>query len=210
MVTARSSATVVASGAHLAHDIKTPRTALRQALRAVAGKLQADEERIVTEFSEELGRLENLLRGVLRYVRPLCPDSSSTAVGVVIVWRASSALAMQATGLAEIVIDFNDNAEQHVGQCVATLIFRGRQNGAYLRGRSGATAQEQQHPFTARQFGAWQIRGNLDTALLHVQSVSDVKCAVAHNLGLHSSRVHSPQQMVVAVLGGRHLESRRT
>lgn len=67
----RALASIGESAAMLAHEIKNPVTAVNLALRAVADKLGADEEAILTDLSASLKRLERQMRQTLDFARPL-------------------------------------------------------------------------------------------------------------------------------------------
>ncbi len=67
----RSFAEIGESAALLAHEIKSPITAVNCALRAVAKQLGADESAILQELVERMQKLEKLMRRTLTLARPI-------------------------------------------------------------------------------------------------------------------------------------------
>lgn len=74
---------LVDDAAHLVHDIRTPGAAIRQALRAVGHHLSADQDVLLSEFGDELERVEGVLRVVLRLVQPLPPAPAPASLAEV-------------------------------------------------------------------------------------------------------------------------------
>ncbi|HKD99419.1 MAG TPA: HAMP domain-containing sensor histidine kinase [Planctomycetota bacterium] len=66
----RALAKIGESAAILAHELKTPITALHLALRAVARRLTADERELVEELAARLARVERRCRDALAMARP--------------------------------------------------------------------------------------------------------------------------------------------
>lgn len=61
------------SASVLSHEIKTPITGLRHALRAVGDKLGVADNVLIEEFVGSLGRIERLLGETLSFAKPLTP-----------------------------------------------------------------------------------------------------------------------------------------
>jgi signal transduction histidine kinase len=98
-------AAIAAHGAQLAHDAKAPRGALQTALRAVAGKLGADPERVLGDFLGQLATLEAHLAGVLRLARPLEPGNGRVRVGALFAAVARAAARRPTTAHLPVCID---------------------------------------------------------------------------------------------------------
>jgi PAS domain S-box-containing protein len=67
----RALAVIGESAAVLAHEIKSPVTAVNLALRAVADKLGEDQQAVLQELAVRMQRLERLMRGTLSFAKPL-------------------------------------------------------------------------------------------------------------------------------------------
>jgi signal transduction histidine kinase len=67
----RALATIGESAAVLAHEIKSPITAVHVALRAVAGQLGEDHREVLEDLVERMRHLEHLMRRTLSFARPL-------------------------------------------------------------------------------------------------------------------------------------------
>ena len=61
------------SASVLSHEIRTPITSLRHALRAVGEKLGVEDKVLIEEFTRNLGRIERLLGETLSFAKPLKP-----------------------------------------------------------------------------------------------------------------------------------------
>jgi PAS domain S-box-containing protein len=67
----RALATIGESAAVLAHEIKSPITAVHVALRAVAGQLGEDHREVLEDLVGRMKHLEQLMRRTLSFARPL-------------------------------------------------------------------------------------------------------------------------------------------
>jgi signal transduction histidine kinase len=80
----RNLAALGESASVLSHEIRTPITSLRHALRAVGEKLGVEDRVLVEEFIDNLNRIERMLGETLSFVRPLRLQLQQTAVGSLI------------------------------------------------------------------------------------------------------------------------------
>jgi signal transduction histidine kinase len=71
----RALATVGESAAIMAHEIKNPITAVNLALRAVADELGQEHKDVLDDMAWRLGRLQQLMRQTLSFVRPLVVET---------------------------------------------------------------------------------------------------------------------------------------
>lgn len=67
----RALATIGESAAVLAHEIKSPITAVNLALRAVADRLGEDQKAVIEELAERMGRLQRMMKRTLSLAKPL-------------------------------------------------------------------------------------------------------------------------------------------
>lgn len=67
----RALAAIGESAAMLAHEIKTPVTAINMALRAVADKLGEDEQEVLHDLASRMKRLDQQMRQTLSFAKPL-------------------------------------------------------------------------------------------------------------------------------------------
>jgi PAS domain S-box-containing protein len=67
----RAFADIGESASLLAHEIKNPITAVNAALRAVAGRLEQDDQEVIVDLVARMQRLESLMRRTLTLARPL-------------------------------------------------------------------------------------------------------------------------------------------
>jgi signal transduction histidine kinase len=72
------------SASVLSHEIRTPITSLRHALRAVADKLGVEDRVLVEELVANIGRIERLLGQTLSFARPLVLQRARTTVAELI------------------------------------------------------------------------------------------------------------------------------
>lgn len=68
------------SASVLSHEIKTPVTSLRHALRAVGDKLGVEDKVLIEEFTRNLGRIERLLGETLSFAKPLAPKIAEVSL----------------------------------------------------------------------------------------------------------------------------------
>lgn len=76
----RRLAAIGESAAVLAHEVKSPITAVNVALRAVADQLGEDHQAVLEDLVRRMRRLEELMRGTLSFARPL--ELHKVVVGV--------------------------------------------------------------------------------------------------------------------------------
>lgn len=72
------------SASVLSHEIRTPITSLRQALRAVGDKLGVDDRVLIEELAVNLGKIETMLSKTLSLVKPLELNRRPTDVAALI------------------------------------------------------------------------------------------------------------------------------
>lgn len=68
------------SASVLSHEIRTPITSLRHALRAVADKLGVEDRLLIEELAGNLTRIERMLGQTLSFAKPLQPSPQDTAL----------------------------------------------------------------------------------------------------------------------------------
>jgi signal transduction histidine kinase len=68
------------SASVLSHEIRTPITSLRQALRAVGDKLGVEDRVLIEEFTANLSRIERMLGRTLSFAKPVQLQRERTAV----------------------------------------------------------------------------------------------------------------------------------
>lgn len=123
----RNLATLGESASVLSHEIRTPITSLRHALRAVGQKLGIEDKVLVEEFATNLGKIERLLGETLSFARPLRPDRKLVPLSALVESalqevRASDAfaeMAVQRRGLEPILVDVDP---QLFGQILSNLL----------------------------------------------------------------------------------------
>jgi signal transduction histidine kinase len=69
------------SASVLSHEIRTPITSLRHALRAVGDKLGIEDRVLIEEFVGNLNRIERMLGQTLSFAKPLALQRQDVAVG---------------------------------------------------------------------------------------------------------------------------------
>jgi two-component system sensor histidine kinase PilS (NtrC family) len=100
----------------LSHEIRTPITSLRQALRAVADKLGVEDRVLVEELVTNISRIERMLGQTLSFARPLVLQRREVAIAdsirdaVAMVQRLPAAQQLQietrcAPGLTPLFVD---------------------------------------------------------------------------------------------------------
>jgi len=72
------------SASVLTHEIRTPITSLRHALRAVGEKLGVEDRVLVEEFASNLNRIEKMLGQTLSFVKPLTLRAEAVDIEAVI------------------------------------------------------------------------------------------------------------------------------
>lgn len=94
----RSLARIGESAAALAHEIRSPISAINLALQVVADKLEQDAKEIITDLTASMERVERLMRKTLSFARPYLPDLEIVDLERVV---RGALLEVKATGIAE-------------------------------------------------------------------------------------------------------------
>jgi signal transduction histidine kinase len=115
------------SASVLSHEIKTPITGLRQALRAVGDKLGVEDGVLIHEFVSSLGRIERLLGETLSFAKPLTPRIQPASLRAIIESAAAECRSLASFANMVVTIDCDpaqsiDVDAQVIGEVFANLM----------------------------------------------------------------------------------------
>ncbi|MBL8753247.1 MAG: hybrid sensor histidine kinase/response regulator [Planctomycetes bacterium] len=94
----RNLAALGESASVLSHEIRTPITSLRHALRAVGDKLGIDDRVLVEEFVGNLNKIERLLGQTLSFAKPLHLQRQDSVLAVLVEHAVREVAALPAAG----------------------------------------------------------------------------------------------------------------
>jgi signal transduction histidine kinase len=111
------------SASVLSHEIKTPITGLRHALRAVGDKLGVEDSVLIEEFVGSLGRIERLLGETLSFAKPLTPRLERASLRKIVEAAVEECRPLQSFANMTTTIECDESLWLEVDQQVVGEVF---------------------------------------------------------------------------------------